>query len=958
MRFTENFTKIFEKEIKLHKCILDKDIRLIYGMYKTLFIIDINDIPENILGNQYLSMQNIPKTVYTDPHLGFYYAYSDQLIYPYLNYLSIDEMKNEKLQIVLRNNYFLDDDYNRSTLIAKLEKQDGEYYICYYIKRSIIETIQQKRNKKHNLLIYILATQKKNDIIKYNNQEFFEIMNPNFTKDKTMIHISKKSVLKDTIKLYNYQLLDVNWMESIEKKVDNGENEIEYVYSPVYNCLEDEYIMYNDNLFSKNFVNEKFECSRSFKYFGGNIISEVGLGKTITALYYILSSQKSDNRFIEFTNNCNYFYKRGKSKSKTCLKSSLDGELFCREHLNCLFIDKRDIVMKNMQDFKICDFVVNSKFKTNATLIVCPNHLCDQWVREYYDKFENNHRVVLLVTFDQYSNIKLVDLLFADIVVVSYNFLMNKKYLDFVEKYKHFIEGKLCKLDFDLDNVDLLESSKYNILELFNWNRVVFDEAHEIQNMSRSYKLINMLDNLKSKYRWNITGTPFPNKLDSFISLMSYNTSYVKRGLCEVRNMNVTELISLGFNSDIILKCKELFRRNTKESIKDEYAGNILRDHIKKLIFTNQERVIYDSYLEGHDKYSDFLIKICCHSELHNDTKELIKNCKTLDEIQRVMLDYNKRKMDIEKTKIEKAETDLRYYKTLIPDEEFKHDLENANDDDIYIKIGIAKRQITIAKKNLDEISRTYNYLKQSIELLVLEENTITCPICLDDIDDDNIAITKCGHKFCWDCIYQTHKIRETSAHIKCPTCNSLMTNKELYLVDKNKQTKIELNDLDKLVHNIKSTKIGNIIYFLKNNLEEGDKVILFSQWDEMLHKVGKILTEQKMNPIYCNGTVYQRKHAINSFCKNKDVKLIMLSSRNAASGINLTIANKIILLEPIYGTKEFRYNIESQAVARADRIGQTRPIDIYRFIIKDTIEEDIINDCIDDSKIKQMSIN
>ena len=94
---------------------------------------------------------------------------------------------------------------------------------------------------------------------------------------------------------------------------------------------------------------------------------------------------------------------------------------------------------------------------------------------------------------------------------------------------------------------------------------------------------------------------------------------------------------------------------------------------------------------------------------------------------------------------------------------------------------------------------------------------------------------------------------------------------------------------------------------------------------------------------------------SINNFCKNKDINIILLSSRNAASGINLTQANKIILLEPIYGSKEYRYDIESQAVGRADRLGQKRPIDIHRFIIKDTVEEDILNDCVDDAKFKNL---
>ena len=131
------------------------------------------------------------------------------------------------------------------------------------------------------------------------------------------------------------------------------------------------------------------------------------------------------------------------------------------------------------------------------------------------------------------------------------------------------------------------------------------------------------------------------------------------------------------------------------------------------------------------------------------------------------------------------------------------------------------------------------------------------------------------------------------------------------------------------------------------------DKIILFSQWDELLHKVGNILTNQNIKLVYCNGSVYQRKRAINLFYKDPDTNLILLSSKNSASGINLTVANKIIFLEPIYGNQEYRKNVECQAIGRADRLGQTRPIDIHRFIIKDTIEQDIYNNCIDDGKIK-----
>jgi SNF2 family DNA or RNA helicase len=321
------------------------------------------------------------------------------------------------------------------------------------------------------------------------------------------------------------------------------------------------------------------------------------------------------------------------------------------------------------------------------------------------------------------------------------------------------------------------------------------------------------------------------------------------------------------------------------------------------------------------------------------------------------MVDYNKNLLEKESMRIKNAESDIEYYQSEI--NKFKEpytdsDLEFV--EPLRLKLNGSRRQLTISRKSHQEISRTYNYLRTSVETLKNTHQEITCPICLDEIETDSLTITKCGHKFCWDCIYETHQVQKqiNVAKIKCPTCNTSMDNTELYLLSK--QTILSnQSDLQTIIQNVKSTKIGNIIYFLKTSINKNDKVILFSQWDELLHKVGGILSEQGLKIMYCNGSVYQRKKAIDYFCKDPDINLILLSSRNAASGINLTVANKIILLEPIYGNKEYRENIEEQAIGRADRLGQKRPIYIYRFIIKNTIEEDIYTNCIDDSKIRQL---
>ena len=985
--YLHGFTKIFCKEIKLHKNIEDSNLRLIFGEYKKLYIIDANDIPETAFNNTYMNLYNIPKTEYIDPLIRFYYYYGDYIVYPYLNCISIEDMKREPIKVVSKNNYFIKEgtnNYTKSSLYAKIERDlKNTYYITYYINNKIIDNIKNnKKDPKLSLLTSILISQKGIDIANKSKNMLNDILNntPN-VQDNNVQNVQDNNVqnnngkvqlelelqgniLKPDVTLFDYQTGDINWMNAIENSVLANENNIEYNYSLAYNVY-DKFIAYNNTLFPIDINIDSFTVTKTLKYYGGNIISEVGLGKTLITLYYILSKNKNDCQFVEFTDGCNYFYKRGKSKGENCKSNSVSGELYCKSHKRTMFIDKRNINLRNLEKFSINDYMFDNKYiTTNATLILCPNHLCDQWVQEYYSKFKNNHRVLLIVTYDQYTNVTLADLLFADIVIISYNFLVNKRYVQQMGE-EISLDCKFKNQGFDInkdltisEREKLLNSKAFSKFSWFHWDRIIYDESHEIQNIYNN-NFIRYIKNINSTYKWNISGTPFANKLSSFINLMSYNTCY--NNSCSLYNscVRTDDLIELGLDSDIINKCKFLFRRNTKQSIKNECTGNILKEQVNLLDFTCQERSIYDGYVQGaRSNYYDFLIKLCCHPELNNDTKEMIKNCKTFDEIHKCMVDHNKNLLERESMRIKNAESDIKYYESEINkfDEPYSDsDLEFI--EPLRLKLNGSRRQLTLSRKSHQEISRTYNYLRTSVETLKNTQEEITCPICLDEIETDSLTITKCGHKFCWDCIYATHQVQKQTnvTKVKCPTCNTLMDNTEIYLLSKQNLLSNE-SDLQTIIQNVKSTKIGNIIYFLKTFTSKDDKIILFSQWDELLHKVGGILSDQGLKIMYCNGTVYQRKRAIDSFCKDPDINLILLSSRNAASGINLTVANKIILLEPIYGNKDYRENIEEQAIGRADRLGQKRPIYIYRFIIKNTIEEDIYTNCIDDSKIRQLN--
>jgi SNF2 family DNA or RNA helicase len=236
------------------------------------------------------------------------------------------------------------------------------------------------------------------------------------------------------------------------------------------------------------------------------------------------------------------------------------------------------------------------------------------------------------------------------------------------------------------------------------------------------------------------------------------------------------------------------------------------------------------------------------------------------------------------------------------------------------------------------------------------EADEDNCGICLCEISGEDVGVTKCGHLFCFDCLKAF-----INSSGRCPLCQTPQTNKDISMISFEKpvftaenssilKNKLEL--IDKL-----GTKLTNLIYYLSSI---PDKVIIFSQWDTLLKKVGDVLSEHGIRTVYCKGNIWSRDKAIRDFTDDENIKVIMLSSESAASGTNLTAASKVILLDPVSGTYEHRRNTEWQAIGRAYRLGQRKQVEIIRFIIKDTVEEDIYreNKVEDNKQTSQLHIS
>jgi len=975
-----HFVELYRTEIIFNDIIEDENIFVCLADETTCYIYDIRDVFNVDFKPRFLFDTSIKKTIYSTKVLRFTKYSNNTIIFPFLEWTHPYSYLQQFNHLVM---YFKN--YKKTSFIVKLQKVNNKYYMVYYGNKLILKNIlSNKRDYRTVLFINVLY----NDINEKNTKECILELNSILDKKPSANTLDSKNelryFLKDSVKLYNYQENDIHWMKSIQNKIDNGDNIISMTHNMFNKVILDDniYMLYNSTLIPGIYNENNLKLTPT-KYYGGNIISEVGLGKTLIVLCYIVMNSNNEyNTYIEFDNEkCNYFYKRGRHKGLNCVKNkSIDEDLYCKEHINTLFIDKRAIKLKNIDSFHLRDHIVEIKtktrikhyFKTNASLIICPNQLCDQWVREYYDKFKQTDkhakRVLLVVTYDQYKNVTFADILFADIIIISYNFLLNanyyKKCVSDVLNYRHYKRRNIIDILDDIDkNTDkvneitdkvnditdneiidknvimekflLMHHDELNVFDNFYFQSIYLDESHEILSMPRGDILNKIIQLFVSKYKWNITATPFVHGTESFIHLMNF--------ICDINE-------EFYLNKDSIEKSNILFRRNTRKSIIDEFNGNVITDTVRLLDFTEQERSIYNAHIHNNTKANrDFLIKLCCDTSIDIETRNLVKNCKTFNEIQNVILANTKKKLSLSNEKMNTYNNNISNLSKIIDRGFIIDERDEYNDifesiDQVKSEISILRRKLTNEKKEYDSINRTYIYLKNAVDNIKTIE---TCPICLDDIQTDEIAITKCGHKFCKSCIY--HYIDElvnNNSIIKCPKCNIEMLISDIYLLKDNPDiSTLNLNnELVELIQRTKSTKIGHIIHYIKTEMKDADKCIIFSQWDSMLTKVGKLLKKENINVLYCSGTVYKRKNAIKNFQENVDANIICLSSEHCASGINLTAANKIIFIEPIYGDKEYRKNIENQAIGRVDRLGQQRPIEIIRFIIKDSIEEEILN--------------
>ena len=637
------------------------------------------------------------------------------------------------------------------------------------------------------------------------------------------------------------------------------------------------------------------------------------------------------------------------SSSSSCLGKSLTTLALIASTLN------QNVGGDTSQSAKL-----SSSLKTKAhnlkriapTLIVCPLSVITNWEQQILHHFNPNHMPRYYIYHGPNRVRDVAQLRQYDILITTYNILSQEydiscEALGAVEESESdedelslgAVKKKPPKKSKNKSKIDAAhlaasaasqasllgsaesDSSEVRRAPLFvmEFFRIVLDEAHVIRErgtlQSRAARA------LRGERRWALSGTPLVNKVDDAFALLSFIkvppfTSYAMWQRIVLRPLKSRDPKGMQRLQQIMSTICLRRRKNEEINGKPILVLPEKTQRTRYLTLTGNEKVLYDTLAESGRSQFNRLVR---------DGSVLSHYAFVLEILLRMRQACD--------------------HSMLVP----QH----------YHSKGFSELASSDRKS---EIIRLANLLEDGL--------ADECGICHKVVDDP--VITQCAHYMCKGCMdsyiqnpsYHNAVYRQQSTpgppqppdhRLYCPNCRlpiekSLivsMHHKELVKLEQEQQQAALLHSKG---HVTLSPKLLALLEELQLVLNRGDKAVIFSQWTSFLNILQATLNQASVRHVRLDGqmSASNRSKALKSFEDDDSVKVFLISLKAGGVGLNLTAASTVFMLDPWWSPA-----IEDQAVDRVHRLGQTKNVEVVRFICKDSVEEKIME--LQDAK-RQMS--
>ncbi|CAN8074028.1 unnamed protein product [Agarophyton chilense] len=530
------------------------------------------------------------------------------------------------------------------------------------------------------------------------------------------------------------------------------------------------------------------------------------------------------------------------------------------------------------------------KASCGGTLIVCPTSLVTQWMNQLDLHVIPNFLRVTTHYGQGRGDARSISLLGADVVVTSYGTLAAECSED------TSIGENICPRDGPLFQLQ--------------WRRIILDEAHTIK--SRVTKWAKASYKIKAERRWCVTGTVIHNHVNDVFSLLHFLdlkpwSSWAFWNRLIVSNLESSKIehqrTAMSLIRDIISSVTLRRKKTTKDS-----RGQSIVQLTKKTVTLVE--------LTPSSQERDFYSAIHQRSKLQFDT--YLAEDKVMNNYASVL------------------ELLLRLRQAC---------------DHPYLVFAAAPSKDSVVMKDRDKLFKQFMDAGSSAEYVekVFKDaqsgemgKTSQCPLCLDVIDDP-VAPKECGHPACRMCM--TESLKRAN---KCPVCRIPISRESVVTLPRKNRFSVDLSkkwrSSAKIDELLKDVRIRQTLRDESKGKGVG-KTVIFSQFTSMLDLVGTALDRENFHWLRIDGSVPQAQRALilerfeneNELSKDSS-NILLVSLRAGGVGLNLVTASFAILLDIHWNPQ-----VDAQAQDRIHRHGQTRDVTVKRYIIKDSVEEQLL---------------
>ncbi|CAA2995857.1 helicase-like transcription factor CHR28 [Olea europaea subsp. europaea] len=576
-----------------------------------------------------------------------------------------------------------------------------------------------------------------------------------------------------------------------------------------------------------------------------------------------------------------------------------------------------------------------------GTLVVCPASVLRQWARELDEKVTSEARLSVLV-YHGGSRTKDPDALARyEVVVTTYSIVTNEvpkrplveedddEQKD-VARYglsSEFSTNKKPKKssvkksrkkggsEIDVPSFD----TDCGTLARVKWSRVILDEAQTIKN--HRTQVARACCSLRAKRRWCLSGTPIQNSIDevfSYFRFLRYQPYDKLKSFGASIKFPISRNAVHGYKKLQVILRQIMLRRTKGTLIDGEPIINLppKTTHLTRVDFSAEERAFYNR-LEAQSR-SQFKAYAAAGTVNQNYANILLLLLR----------------------------------------------LRQACDHPLLVK-GLSSDPV--GKESSDMAKRLPKELLVNL-LKLLEASLAICLVCKDP--PENAVVTMCGHVFCYQCVNEFLTGEDSTC--PAPECKEQLGADVVYSkptlwrcissdTDDDVPVSSEYDENSLVLHKeYISSKIRAVLEILRSHCKpmtsngasssgkgyldsdtEGpEKAIVFSQWTGMLNLVEESLKDSCISYRRLDGTMtlLARDKAVKDFNTIPEVSVMLMSLKAGNLGLNMVAACRVILLDLWWNPAT-----EDQAVDRAHRIGQTRPVTVSRLTIRDTVEDRIL---------------